>query len=132
MKRPSAKKDRPLRILVLDDTRTWRELVKSYLENELGIAPIVASGGREALDILSASPIDVVVTDLNMPEMNGIQFVQRARPLFPTTKFIIMTADHVTCILSRECLALGAIAVVSKDEIDPNLLDLLRKLKQPS
>ena len=129
MKKPSTETDNPLTVLVLDDAETWRNLVKSVLERELGIAPVVASSGEEALEILHSRPIDVVVSDLNMPEMSGIQFMQRAKLVSPKTKVVIMTADLVTRILSEACMALGAFGVVFKGEIEPKLVKLLRELK---
>jgi CheY-like chemotaxis protein len=133
MKKTSAGKEKvPLRVLVLDDLPTWRRLVKSILESQLGISAFVAANGQEALEILESTPVDVVVSDLNMPGMSGIQFLHRARPAFPRTKFVIMTADDVTCTLSKECIARGAFALVAKDEIDPNLLELLRNLQEPN
>jgi len=131
MNKPSASKEKlPLSVLVLDDVPTWRRLVKSILESELGISAVVASNGQEALEILKSTPFDVVVSDLNMPGMSGIQFLHRAKPAFPRTKFVIMTADAVTCTMSQECMARGALALVAKDEIDPSLLELLRNLKE--
>lgn len=132
MKKPSARDEKPLSVLVLDDQPTWRRLVKFMLENELGISPVVASTGQEALGFLESTPFDVVVSDLNMPGMNGMQFLHRARPAFPQTKFVIMTADSITCTISAEFIARGALAVVSKEEIDPNLLKLLRNLQEPN
>ena len=128
MTQDSAKTSQPLTVMVLDDLAMWRELVKFILEHELGISPVVASSGREALEMLEARPVDVVISDINMPGMNGIQFMHQARTVFPRTKFVMMTADQVTCTLSKECVSRGALAVVSKDEIDPNLLKLLRDL----
>jgi CheY-like chemotaxis protein len=129
MTQHSAKTEKKLTVLVLDDQPKWAELVKFILEKELGISPAVASSGQQALDLLAASPVDVVVSDINMPGMNGMQFLQRAGPMFPGTKFILMTADNVTDVMSEECIARGALGVVSKDEIDLNLLKLLRDLQ---
>ena len=130
MNKPSADQQKPLTVLVLDDSATWRKLVKSILESELGVSPVVASRGQEALGIVESTPFDVVVCDINMPGMNGIEFLQRARPLSPRTKFVMMTADFVTHTMLEECISRGALGVVSKDEIDPNLLRLLRYLKE--
>ena len=131
MTQDSANTGRPLKVMVLDDLAMWRELVKFILENELGISPVVASSGREALAMLQSYPVDVVVSDINMPGMNGIQFLRQARTVYPRTKFVMMTADSVSGTMSDECISRGALAVVSKDEIDPNLLKLLRDMTKP-
>jgi len=131
MRKTSAKTNTPLTVLVVDDTPTWRQLLKSLLETELEIFPVVASSGQEALNILYSSPIDVVISDLNMPGMNGMQLLQRARLRHPRTKFIIMSADADTCqAASAEFIACGAMAAIPKDEIAPKLLTLLRKLEK--
>ena len=126
MKKTSANACQPLSILVLDDNEQWRRIVRSTLESDLGVAPFVAKDGYEAIDILNANPIDVVVSDLNMPVMNGIQFLKEARSLSPGTKVIIMSVD---VSMSEELVARGAFAVVSKVDITPNLIDLLRTIK---
>ena len=131
MKRPSAKTKKPLTILVLDDNALWRQLVKSIIKSDLEISPFLAASGKEALDILDAQQIDVVISDLNMPVMSGIQFMQQARRLYPKTKVIIVSAtvaDSPT--ISEELINQGAFAVISKLEIATSLINLLRTLKK--
>ena len=131
MKRPSAKTKKPLTIMVLDDNALWRQLVRSIIESDLGISPFLAANGKEAFDILDARQIDVVVSDLNMPVMSGIQFLQKARRLHPKTKVIIVSAtvaDSPT--VSEELINQGAFAVISKLEVATSLISLLRTLKK--
>jgi len=136
MKKPSKKskklsrKARKLTAMVLDDHAWWRESVCSIVESSLGVAPLAASNGREALDILKSQRIDIVISDLNMPEMNGVQFLQQARRISPETKVIIMSAEiGPDSAVSQELIDRGAFGVTSKLEITPNLENLLATIK---
>ena len=123
--------NRSLRTLVLDDDRRWRELVAFNVEMQLGIPPVLASNGRDALEILEESPIDLVVSDLIMPEMDGLQFMKRARLRYPRTKIILLSADFDAFpVPPRRLIELGAIAAISKADIAPTLGNLLRILQE--
>ena len=68
-----------LRVLLVDDSRTARAFIRHVLEN-LGIANITeAENGRQAADIIQAQYFDLVVTDYNMPEMDGKELVEFIR-----------------------------------------------------
>jgi len=122
---------RPLEALVLDDDYRWRYLVASHLESHLGTEPILASRGVEALEILAIRPIDVVICDLLMPEMDGLQFLQKAHEEFPRTKIIVLSADFGTFPITPELLIeQGALAVIPKTEISRTLIPLLRLLQE--
>ncbi len=123
--------NRSLRTLVLDDDRRWRELVAFNVEMQLGIPPVLASNGKDALEILDESPIDLVVSDLIMPEMDGLQFMKRARLRYPRTKVILLSADFDAFpVPPRRLIELGAIAAISKADIAPTLGNLLRILQE--
>lgn len=66
------------RILIVDDCDTTRKLL-SYIIKERGHAILGASNGIEALEVLAANPIDLVVTDLNMPQMDGLELSRNLR-----------------------------------------------------
>ena len=123
--------NRTLRTLVLDDDRRWRELVAFNVEMQLGIPPALASNGKDALEILDESPIDLVVSDLIMPEMDGLQFMKRARLRYPRTKIILLSADFDAFpVPPRRLIELGAIAAISKADIAPTLGNLVRMLQE--
>lgn len=68
-----------MRILVVDDSSTMRRIIINTL-NKLGHGEIVeAANGREGLDRLGAQAVDLVITDWNMPEMSGIEFIRALR-----------------------------------------------------
>src|SRR4030095_2993020 len=118
-----------LEILVLDDDLKWRQLIAFNVDLHLGISPVLATNGKEALKIMAERDFDVVLSDLFMPEMDGFEFLQRARALFPRTKVIVLSGDFLAFPVSPERLIQhGAFATVSKAEISTTLQDLLRDL----
>lgn len=88
-----------LRILVVDDMSTSRGLITQALDS-FGIANVAAvDNGKEALQSLAKSPVHLVISDYNMPEMDGLHLLQAMRASAATarTGFILITgrADQV-------------------------------------
>jgi two-component system chemotaxis response regulator CheY len=84
-----------MRFLVVDDSSTTRRIIINTL-NKLGYQEIVeASNGREGIDKLGSVEVDMVITDWNMPEMNGIEFVRALRGLEKTkeTPILMVTTN---------------------------------------
>ena len=77
-------------ILVIDDEAPMRRFVAVALEKQ-GHALAEAADGAEALRILSERPIDLVITDLLMPETDGIETIMELRRLYPATKIIAIS-----------------------------------------
>ncbi|MEZ5420317.1 MAG: response regulator [Vicinamibacterales bacterium] len=68
-----------MRFLVVDDSSTMRRIIINTL-NKLGYTECREAGnGREGLDQLTANPVDIVITDWNMPEMSGVEFARAIR-----------------------------------------------------
>jgi CheY-like chemotaxis protein len=78
------------RVLVIDDEALMRKLVRKILIKE-GYSVTTASGPPEALQKLSQSNFDIVITDLRMPEVDGFSFVAQLRELHAATNLIVMT-----------------------------------------
>lgn len=78
------------RILVIDDQPDVREVIQNILE-ECGHSVVVAAEGREGLDFYSKCPADVVITDLHMPGMNGLDTVRALRERSSKVKIIAMS-----------------------------------------
>ena len=74
------------RVLTVDDSRTMREMVAMTLHNA-GFHVIQADDGVNALKVLEDNEVDIIITDLNMPNMDGLQLVKalRAKPEFKGT-----------------------------------------------
>jgi len=126
---PSRKSGKSLNILVLDDNQQWRYILKFILELELGVTPTLASSGKNALEVLEVLPIDVVISDLSMPEMDGFQFLKRVRTRFSNTRVIIISGDFDEKFPSPDQLKEhGAFAVIPKIEISSKLVNVLRTI----
>ena len=70
------------RVLIVDDDAAWRELIRLNLEN-LGYEVIEADNGRQALDTIRLSSLDLVLLDVTMPGMSGIEVVRKLPPDAP-------------------------------------------------
>ena len=78
-------------ILVVDDEYLVRWSVCRFLEGE-GFAALEAASGPEALEIMQEEDIWILITDLMMPEMNGVELIRRARNKKPDLGIIVITA----------------------------------------
>jgi two-component system response regulator HydG len=79
------------RVLVVDDDRAMSEFLVAELE-EKGFSPQFRLSARAALDALAVDPFDVVVTDLNMPQMNGLALCERLAVDHPDVPILVLTA----------------------------------------
>jgi two-component system chemotaxis response regulator CheY len=82
-------------ILIVDDFPTMRKIVKSVLK-QLGYHNIIeAEDGEKALETLRSNPVDFIVSDWNMPNMTGLEFLKevRADPKFKHLPFLMVTAE---------------------------------------
>ena len=93
------------RILVADDDHATREAVFDFLSDE-GYDVAVAADGQEAVTLLSSFQPDLVLTDFNMPGLDGMDVLAHVKNVYPTTPVIIFTAD-TTIDAQRRAHALG-------------------------
>ena len=80
------------RILVVDDDQAIRLLLRAMLERR-GHAVVEAKNGDEGLQYYRAAPTDLVITDIQMPVMDGLQMMKKLRDDFPTAKIIAISAE---------------------------------------
>lgn len=92
-----------IRVMVVDDMATSRGLITQALD-ALGIRNVAtASDGPSALSALAASPVHLVISDFNMPGMDGLQLLQtlRSRPGTERTGFLLITGRADAAIIDR-------------------------------
>ena len=82
--------DPPIKVLIVDDDQICREILRETLESQ-EIEVALAGDGLEGLDRLSSQPFDILITDLNMPRMDGLTLLQEAREHYPHILTIIIT-----------------------------------------
>ncbi|HMA64182.1 MAG: response regulator [Fibrobacterota bacterium] len=83
-------------ILVVDDEFEIREMISDYLRDEEGYTVFDAESGAKALDVLANnSHIDMVLSDINMPEMKGFDLLKEVKERYPSIKRILITAYNV-------------------------------------
>jgi len=110
------------RILVADDHAVVRRGLRALLEAQPGIEVCgEASTGTETLETVKKTKPDLVVLDLTMPEMNGLDVTRAVREQSPSTSVLVLTM-HFSEELAREVLRAGAMAYVLKSDADSELL----------
>ncbi|MEN3336205.1 MAG: two-component system, NtrC family, response regulator PilR, partial [Blastocatellia bacterium] len=78
------------KILVVDDERSMRELLELVLKRE-GYAVHTAENGTRALDLIRQNVYDLIISDVKMPDINGIDLLARVREISPETMVIMIT-----------------------------------------
>ncbi|MCB1927197.1 MAG: response regulator [Rhodocyclaceae bacterium] len=88
------------RVLIIDDVAIIRAYVKAALKDET-LLVVEAGSGQQALDTLAIAPVDLILCDVNMPGMNGHDFVVRLRKQGNRTPLIMLTAEGDRDIIGK-------------------------------
>ena len=107
------------RILVVDDELIMRDSLKAWLEDE-GFAVDIAASGPEALNHLSKQAYELMLVDIKMPGMDGVELLQKAKEVFPDLSVVMMTA-YATVETAVEAMKIGALDYLLKP-FDPDTL----------
>jgi DNA-binding NtrC family response regulator len=119
----------PKTILVVDDDESLRRVTRMQLE-DLGYRVTAVSRVDEALAVLAAEPVALVITDLKMPGMSGMDLLEQARLEFPETQVIMITA-YGTIGNAVEAMKAGAFDYVTKPiDFDELALVVARALER--
>ncbi len=114
-------------ILVVDDSAMDRRLATGLLEKEGGYQIVIATNGLDALQVLKQQPIDLVLTDMQMDQMDGLELVEAVRADYPLTPVILMTALGSEEIAVR-ALEKGAASYVAKRRLQQDLLEIVQQV----
>ena len=109
-------------VLVVDDTAVDRRLAGGLLENAPSLDVCYANNGTDAMLQIGNSLPDLVLTDLQMPDVDGLELVNKINERYPDVPVVLMTA-HGSEAIAAQALASGAASYVPKTELADNLVD---------
>lgn len=113
-------------VLVVDDSRVDQQLAASLLE-EKGLKTDLAGNGREAMGRIEAQAPDLILTDLQMPEMSGLELVEAVHARYPRIPVVLMTA-HGSEEIAAKALRAGAASYVPKRNLAKDLAPTLERV----
>jgi DNA-binding NarL/FixJ family response regulator len=112
----------PVRVVIADDQRLFAEALEAILSTDARIAVVGrAADGASAVDLVRDEQPDVVLMDIAMPVMDGIEAAEKIRVEVPTARVIVLTGSEAPKDVSR-ARAAGAAGYVTKDQIAGDLL----------
>ena len=114
--------------LAVDDSATMREMV-SYTLKQAGFEPLTGGNGQEGLERLTGQPVDLIITDLNMPVMDGLAFIAavRARDEYKFTPILMLTTEAQTD-MKQKGKAVGATGWLVKPFNPEMLMQVIGKV----
>lgn len=118
--------EKQISILIVDDHQVVTDGIKLMLQNEDTLRCVgVASNGLEALEQLSKLDAQVVLLDLHMPELNGLETCKRIKIDFPNTKVLMLTMSEESAII-KQMIKIGVDGYLLKSVNQEELLNAIR------
>ncbi|MGC1374572.1 MAG: response regulator, partial [Candidatus Sulfotelmatobacter sp.] len=106
------REDLRVRLLIVDDEQTIRKLCMTVGE-ALGFICLEADSGESALTLLEEQPVHMILSDMVMPNMSGLEFLEKAKKLLPRTEVALMTG-HGSIETAVQAMKLGAYDYITK------------------
>ena len=119
-----------LKVMVVDDEVSVRQGIKNLINwaNEGFELSVDATNGKEAINLIPVFMPHIILTDLIMPQMDGIQLIKYIKQHFPDIEIVVISS-YDTFYLIKECFRLGVTDYILKPELSPKLLiDTLNKV----
>ena len=114
------------RILVIDDEPVLRTFIGEILTSA-GYEVILAADGREGVERYRSSPADLVLTDLNMPNQDGVETIRELRSCFPEVAVIVMSGSVDAGTMPSIIAKLGAVGILEKPFLTNQLMAVVEK-----
>lgn len=117
------------KVLVVEDSPTMRQLIVFALKRIRGLSIVEANDGVDGLKKLSSEKFDLILTDINMPIMDGLKLVSLARndPNYKSVPIVIITTEGASEDRER-ALSIGANDYITKPIQTTRIIDVTRKL----
>lgn len=113
-------------VLIVDDNQEFRGVVKHLLAEDPSVRILAeAEDGDEAVELASRVPVDVVLMDITMPRLNGIEAARRIKAERPNAKIILVTI-HAEEAYEQAAEEIGAEALLAKKDLTASLLPTIR------
>lgn len=113
------------KLLIIDDSKLTRERIISILQKENYLFS-TANSGLDALQILKRNPFDLIITDIIMPEMEGLELIVNIKKQYPSIKIIAVSSYKPFYLeIAKE---IGADAICEKRHVTQDLLNITRNL----
>jgi|SRR5579859_8031271 len=119
------------RILIVDDSSSLRKTLRAALEANSGWRCFEAVNGKDGVEKAGRLSPELVILDISMPVMNGLQAARELRSLFPTLPLLMFT-NFETAHLESEIMNAGVSFVFSKSEPIGNLIRMIHSLLDPA
>jgi two-component system, NarL family, response regulator NreC len=120
--------DAVTKILLADDHTIVRQGLKLIISSHADLAVIgEAANGREVLELVEKLKPDVILMDVAMPELNGVEATRRVHEISPRTKVLVLSM-HKEAVYVREILKAGARGYILKDAIDTELISAIQSV----
>jgi heterodisulfide reductase subunit A len=123
---------RKFRILIVDDELIVRDSLKEWLEHE-GFQAETAESGKEALEKMATGPFHLMLLDIKMPGMDGVEVLRRSKEMKPDVPVVMMTA-YATVETAVEAMKIGALEYLMKpfdpETLVPLVVQLFQKIEQ--
>jgi two-component system, NarL family, response regulator DesR len=117
-----------IRTVIADDSPLTVRTISRCLQVEPAVQVVgTASNGAEALKMIEELQPDLVLLDLQMPRMNGLQVASWVTAEFPTTRVVIVTGLDVSSLAAR-LSEMGVHSIIAKQELTEQLPELVRKI----
>jgi two-component system response regulator len=115
------------RILVVDDDELWRRIVREAL-HDMGLSVFFAKDGHEAYMRLLQKSYDLLITDTNMPGMNGLELIELIRKTGSNIPIILFFSQlKASTLTAADALKMGASVVIEKEQAVPQLAELVEE-----
>lgn len=119
----------PLNVLLVDDEAYFRLFVGKVLGTSVNCTVVEAQNGQEAITICQTSNPDLILLDINMPRVDGVQALPKIRALRSATPIVMLTSVSEEAVV-EECVTLGASYFIRKDvradQLKTELQEMLR------
>jgi two-component system chemotaxis response regulator CheY len=120
-------------VLIVEDSATTRAMIRAVIEDmEEDFTALEASTGFEALKLLPQGSFDLIITDINMPDVNGLELIHfvKTNPNYQHIPMVIVTTERSSEDKERG-LALGASAYITKPFTSEQLQEVIAKILNP-